>query len=127
MPEQLPGIPAAHKSERQLRRIDLFDSVRVGLIKAGISVCPVKIIYTQIILRRFIFYDIVLSEDPADRLFDRNVLLFSPSFLLKYNTVYFQGATLTYITVQPSDGRRSVAAAISTPVRLCEWRELNCY
>ena len=57
---------AAYKCDRERFRIDFFYFVCVGLIQAGIGVNFVKVIDTQVIVRGFVFYDIVFSEYLAD-------------------------------------------------------------
>lgn len=57
---------AAYKCDRERFRIDFFYFVCVRLIQTGICVNFVKIIDTQIIVRGFVFYDIVFPEYQAD-------------------------------------------------------------
>ena len=63
-----PWITVAHKRDRDLSRLDFPDPVRIRLIKAGIPIHFIKIIYAQIIVRRLVLDNIVLPEYPSDRL-----------------------------------------------------------
>ena len=65
MIQHFPRVMAAGKSDCQFLRINFFYSVSIGLIKAGITVYFVEIIYTEIITRRFVFNNVMLAEYSA--------------------------------------------------------------
>ena len=65
MLQHFTWITAAGKGDCEFFRIDLFYSVSVGLIKAGVAVYFVEIIDTEIIARRFIFNNVMLAEYSA--------------------------------------------------------------
>lgn len=66
----------AGKGDGQVFWRNLSDLVRIGLIKAGISVHFVKIIDTQMIFRRFVFNNIMSAKDLSDFLFYGNSFQF---------------------------------------------------
>ena len=65
MLQHFTWITAAGKGDCEFFRIDLFYSVSVGLIKAGVAVYFVEIIDTEIIARRFVFNNVMLAEYSA--------------------------------------------------------------